>query len=75
MLADFIMKNYGKESVYNGDFIAFVIYLNRIKYLKQGEDEIFKEFHFSPIIIVPQEEDIDLGNGLKITNMIFKKNY
>ena len=71
--ADFIIKNYGEKSLYNGDFIAFAIYLNRKKYLKQGEDEIFDEFSFKPIMIIPKEEDIDLGNGLKITNMGFKK--
>ena len=71
--ADFIIKNYGEKSLYNGDFIAFAIYLNRKKYLKQGEDEIFDEFSFRPIMIIPKEEDIDLGNGLKITNMGFKK--
>ena len=71
--ADFIIKNYGEKSLYNGDFIAFAIYLNRKKYLKQGEDEIFDEFSFRTIMIIPKEEDIDLGNGLKITNMGFKK--
>ena len=74
MFAEFITKNYGKKSLYNGDFISFVIYLNRKKYLKQGEDEIFQEFNFPTIIIIPQKDDIDLGNGLKITNMYFKKN-
>ena len=71
--ADFIIKNYGEKSLYNGDFIAFAIYLNRKKYLKQGEDEIFDEFSFRTIMIIPKEEDIYLGNGLKITNMGFKK--
>lgn len=71
--ADFIIKNYGEKSLYNGDFIAFAIYLNRKKYLKQGEDEIFDKFSFRTIMIIPKEEDIDLGNGLKITNMGFKK--
>ena len=59
--------------MYNGDFIAFAIYLNRKKYLKESEDEIFEEFHFPTITIIPKEEDIDLGNGLKITDMLFKR--
>ena len=71
--ADFITGNYGEKSLYNGDFIAFVIYLNRKKYLKENEDEIFEGFHFQEITIIPQKEDIDLGNGLKVTDLLFKK--
>ena len=71
--ANFITNNYGEKSLYNGDFIAFAIYLNRKKYLKESEDEIFEEFHFPTITIIPKEEDIDLGNGLKITDMLFKR--
>lgn len=73
--AQFIKQNYGEKNLYNGDFIAFSIYLNRNKIFKQGEDEIFKEFHFEPITIVTEKDDLDLGNGLKITNMTFKKGY
>ncbi len=72
--ADFITKNYGKKTLYNGDFISFIIYLNSKKYLKNGEDEIFSEFNFRTILILPKDEDIDLGNGLKITDIVFKKN-
>lgn len=73
--AQFIKQNYGDKSLYNGDFIAFSIYLNRNKLIKEGENEMFEEFHFQPITVIPEKDDIDLENGLKITNMTFKKGY
>ena len=72
-LVQYISENYGERNLYNGDFIAFTIYLNRKKWIEEEEDEIFSEFHFAPIQVIPDKEDLDLGNGLKITNLIFKK--
>ncbi len=66
-------ENYGEDYLYNGDFISFVIYLNRKKILSKHTDEIFSDFEFNRIIIYNLEEDIDLGNGLKITNLRIKK--
>lgn len=72
-LAQFIIENYGERNLYNGDFVAFTIYLNRKKIIEEDKDDIFSEFHFMPIKVIPDKEDLDLGNGLKITNLIFKK--
>ena len=71
ILAKYISENYGEKSLYNGDFIAFTIYLNRKKELKEDEDEIFSEFHFETIKILASNEELDLENGLKITNLVF----
>ena len=71
-LAQYITQNYGEKNLYNGDFIAFTIYLNRKKKIEKSEDEIFSEFHFAPILVTPDEDELDLGNGLKITNLDFK---
>lgn len=71
-LAKFIKENYEDKYLYNGDFISFVIYLNRKKVFSKDEDEIFSEFDFNKLIIHPTKDDIDLENGLKITNIIFE---
>lgn len=71
--AKFIKKNYTEKSLYNGDFISFVIYLNNKKEINQSTDDIFKDYNFKTILIRPEKDDIDLGNGLKITNMIFSQ--
>lgn len=71
--SNYIKENYGEKSLYNADFISFVIYVNNKKEINSQEDEIFAEFHFQPIKIIPEKEDIDLGNGLKITNITFER--
>ncbi len=72
-LTEYIKENFGEKSLYNGDFVSFIIYLNHKKLLKSNEDELFAEFKFQPIRIIPEKDDIDLGNGLKITNITFVK--
>lgn len=72
--SEFIKSNYGEKSLYNGDFISFVIFLNDKKELTPESDEIFKQYEFNKIKISSQYEDIDFGNGLKITNMKFTAN-
>lgn len=72
-LSNYVKDNYGEKSLYNADFIAFILYLNNKKTIKSEDDEIFKEFSFKPIKIIPQKEDVELGNGLKVTNIIFEK--
>ena len=71
--AKYIKENYEEKNLYNADFVSFIIYLNDKKEIKPDEDEIFAEFHFPTIKIKPEKDDIDLGNGLKITNITFEK--
>ena len=72
--SEFIRSNYGEKSLYNGDFISFVIFLNGKKELTAESDEMFKDYSFNQIRIITQNDDIDFGNGLKITNMIISQN-
>ena len=72
--SEFIRSNYGEKSLYNGDFISFVIFLNGKKELTAESDEMFKDYSFNQIIIITQNDDIDFGNGLKITNIIISAN-
>ena len=72
-LAKYIKENYEEKNLYNADFVSFIIYLNDKKEIKPNEDEIFAEFNFPTIKIKPEKDDIDLGNGLKITNITFEK--
>lgn len=55
--------------MYNGDFISFVVYLNRNKTISRQTDEIFSDFEFNKIIISNLSDEVDFGNGLKITNL------
>ena len=72
--SEFIRSNYGEKSLYNGDFISFVIFLNGKKELTVESDEMFKDYSFNQIRIITQNDDIDFGNGLKITNIIISAN-
>lgn len=67
--ADFIKTNGKEEYLYNQDFIPFVIYMNNKKQI--DEDDLFREIPHKPIIVIPQKEDVDLGNSLKVTNLLF----
>ena len=54
--------------------IDFVIFLNGKKELTVESDEMFKDYSFNQIRIITQNDDIDFGNGLKITNIIISAN-
>ena len=45
----FIRSNYGEKSLYNGDFISFVIFLNGKKELTAESDEMFKDYSFKNV--------------------------
>ena len=58
--------------MYNGDIISFIVYLNRNKTISRQTDEIFNDFEFNKIIIRNLNDEVDFGNGLKITNLEIK---
>lgn len=67
--AEFIKNNYGENYLYNGDFVSFAIYLNRNKIIKRETEEIFKDLEFGILTIQNLDDELDLENGLKITNL------
>ena len=67
--ADYIKQNFKEEYLYNSDFIPFVIYMNSKK--KIVEDELFNQIPHKKVVAIPQKEDIELGNGLKVTDLLF----
>lgn len=67
--ADYIKQNFKEEYLYNSDFIPFVIYMNSKK--KIVEDELFNQIPHKKVVVIPQKEDIELGNGLKVTDLLF----
>lgn len=70
--ANYIIQNYGERALYNADFIAFVLYINRQKIINSETDDFFGKYKFKTIRIISEKEDIDLGNGLKVTNITFE---
>lgn len=67
--AELIKSNYGENYLYNGDFVSFAIYLNQNKIIKRETEEIFSDLEFGVITIQNLEDELDLENGLKITNL------
>ncbi len=72
-LTDYIKESYGENAIYNVDFVSFVIFLNSKKKIVKEFSDIFSDVEFKSILIIPQKEDIDLGNGLKITDIVFER--
>ena len=67
--AEYIKQNFKEEYLYNSDFIPFVIYMNSKKEIV--EDELFNQIPHKKVVVIPQKEDIELGNGLKVTDLLF----
>ena len=67
--AEYIKENFKEEYLYNSDFIPFVIYMNNKKEI--AEDELFDQIPHKKVIVIPQKEDLELGNGLKVTDLLF----